>query len=168
MKKTDMILYEMNNLDIYEMTSEQLEFVTDTILDGIKISDLEDKIHQVTLQLSHIGPAKFGSELKPLFLEDEARLNLIYLLNYNFDNFKADFKYIKKHRLDEDIDGERLFSFIMKLKDVVGTVYEYGEFTIQQQKEQAKYLEEQHKEWVKLMEAKAEQDRKQLNESNKN
>lgn len=168
MKKTDMILYEMNNLDIYEMTDEQIKFVTDTILDNIKLSDLEDKIHKVTLQLSHIGPAKLGAELKPLFLEDEARLNLIYLLNYNFDNFKADFKYIKRHRLDADIDGERLFSFITKLKDVVEIVYKYGEFTIQQKQEEMKYLQEQHQEWLKLMEEKAERDRKQLDSGNKN
>ena len=58
MKKQDMILYEMKNLDICELEKEQLEFVVDTLIDNIKLSDLEKKIHEVTLQLSHIGPAK--------------------------------------------------------------------------------------------------------------
>lgn len=166
MKKQDMILYEMKNLDICELEKEQLEFVVDTLIDNIKLSDLEKKIHEVTLQLSHVGPAKFGAEMKPLFLEDETRLNLIYMLNSSFDNFKASFKYMKKHRLDYDTDSEQLVSLIMRLKDVVDTIYNYGEFTLEQKQEQEKYLLEQHKEWVKLMEEKIEKDRKQLTGGN--
>ena len=39
MKKQDMILYEMKNLDIYELEKEQLEFVVDTLIDNIKLSN---------------------------------------------------------------------------------------------------------------------------------
>lgn len=164
MKKQDMILYEMKNLDVCELEKEQLEFVVDNIIDNVKISDLEKKIHEVTLQLAHIGPAKFGVEMKPLFMEDETRLNLIYMLNSNFDNFKASYKYMKRHRFDYDIDSEQLLNLIMRLKDVVDTIYNYGEFTLEQRQEQEKYMIEQHKEWVKLME---EINRKQLTGGNK-
>ena len=84
------------------------------------------------------------------------------------------FEYVATHNLLDSelgkivIDGERLFSFITKLKDVVETVYKYGEFTIQQKQEEMKYLQEQHQEWLKLMEEKAERDRKQLDSGNKN
>ena len=70
-------------------------------------------------------------------------------------------RYIKRHRFDSDTDSEQLVNLIMRLKDVVDTIYNYGEFTIEQKQEQEKYLLEQHKEWVKLMEEKTEKDRKQ-------
>ena len=54
----------------------------------------------------------------------------------------------------------------MRLKDVVDTIYNYEEFTLEQKQEQEKYLLEQHKEWVKLMEEKIEKDRKQLTGGN--
>lgn len=140
MRKQDRFLCEIKNIniDMDIISSEQLNSLVDTVISSLKLSDLENKVHEVTMNLAQVGPAKFGASIKPLLIEDETRLNLIYMLNYNFDNFKASYNYIKKHR--DNTDTEQLLSLIYKLKELVDTVFEYGNFTIQQKAEQDKYL----------------------------
>lgn len=149
MKRQDKFLCEIKNIDINTdlVTTEQLNSLTDTIISEIKLPNLESKVHEVTMNLAQVGPAKFGASVTPLLMEDETRLNLIYMLNYNFDNFKASYNYIKRHR--ENADTEQLLGLVYKLKELVDIVFNYGTFTLQQKEEQEKYLA-------------------QLNETNKN
>lgn len=154
MKGNELVLFELNNLDIYELTDEQIEIIVDNLLKSINIKKLEEQIHKVTLKLAQVGSPKFGAKIQPLLDEDEDRLRLIYLLNHNLDIFKANFKVLKANKYGCRDDGEKVFGFLSNTKDIVETIYKYGEFTIKQKEEQAKELAKAQEEWLLFMQEK--------------
>lgn len=145
MKRNEMVIYEVKNLDLYNLEHEQLEQITDDILTNVNMSKLEEKINQVILKLSGVGEPSFGADIKYIALDNQKRLNLIYMLSYNFNLFKADVKYLKRHKNDTSIDSEKLLSFLFKTKDIISTILDYGEFTLKEQEEQLKYLNDVNK-----------------------
>ena len=145
MKRNEMIIYEVKNLDLYNLENEQLEQITNDILTNVNISKLEEKINQVILKLSGVGEPSFGADIKYIALDNQKRLNLIYMLSYNFNLFKFDVRYLKRHKNDSSIDSEKLSSFLFKTKDIINTILDYGEFTLKEQEEQTKYLNEINK-----------------------
>lgn len=145
MKRNEMVIYEVKNLDLYNLEHEQLEQITDDILTNVNMSKLEEKINQVILKLSGVGEPSFGADIKYIALDNQKRLNLIYMLSYNFNLFKADVKYLKRHKNDTSIDSEKLLSFLFKTKDIINTILDYGEFTLKEQEEQLKYLNDINK-----------------------
>ena len=145
MKRNEMVIYEVKNLDLYNLEHEQLEQITDDILTNVNMSKLEEKINQVILKLSGVGEPSFGADIKYIDLDNQKRLNLIYMLSYNFNLFKADVKYLKRHKNDTSIDSEKLLSFLFKTKDIISTILDYGEFTLKEQEEQLKYLNDINK-----------------------
>lgn len=145
MKRNEMIIYEVKNLDLYNLEHEQLEQITDDILTNVNMYKLEEKINQVILKLSGVGEPSFGADIKYIALDNQKRLNLIYMLSYNFNLFKADVKYLKRHKNDPSIDSEKLSSFLFKTKDIINTILDYGEFTLKEQEEQLKYLNDVNK-----------------------
>ena len=142
MKKNEMMLYEIKNLDLCELEHKQLEEIKDNILNNINISKLEDKINEVILKLSGVGEPSFGANAKYIALDNQKRLNLIYMLSYNFNLFKSDVKYLKRHKNDLSIDDEKILSFLLKTQDIIDTILDYGNFTIKEKEEQMKYLNE--------------------------
>lgn len=145
MKRNEMVIYEVKNLDLYNLENEQLEQITGDILTNVNISKLEEKINQVILKLSGVGEPSFGADIKYIALDNQKRLNLIYMLSYNFNLFKSDVRYLKRHKNDSSIDSEKLSSFLFKTKDIINTILDYGEFTLKEQEEQTKYLNEINK-----------------------
>lgn len=145
MKINEMIIYEVKNLDLYNLEYEQLEQITNDILTNVNMSKLEEKINQVILKLSGVGEPSFGADIKYIALDNQKRLNLIYMLSYNFNLFKADVKYLKRHKNDTSIDSEKLLSFLFKTKDIISIILDYGEFTLKEQEEQLKYLNDINK-----------------------
>lgn len=145
MKRNEMVIYEVKNLDLYNLEHEQLEQITNDILTNVNMSKLEEKINQVILKLSGVGEPSFGADIKYIALDNQKRLNLIYMLSYNFNLFKADVKYLKRHKNDTSIDSEKLLSFLFKTKDIINTILDYGEFTLKEQEEQLKYLNDVNK-----------------------
>ena len=51
----DMIIYEVNNIDLYDLNSNQLRELKNEIINNVNISKLEEKINQVILKLSGVG-----------------------------------------------------------------------------------------------------------------
>ena len=145
MKRNEMVIYEVKNLDLYNLEHEQLEQITNDILTNVNMSKLEEKINQVILKLSGVGEPSFGADIKYIALDNQKRLNLIYMLRYNYNLFKADVKYLKRHKNDTSIDSEKLSSFLFKTKDIINTILDYGEFTLKEQEEQLKYLNDINK-----------------------
>ena len=141
----DMIIYEVNNIDLYDLNSNQLRELKNEIINNVNISKLEEKINQVILKLSGVGEPSFGADIKYIALDNQKRLNLIYMLSYNFNLFKADVKYLKRHKNDPSIDDEKIFMFLLKTKDIINTILDYGEFTLKEQEEQLKYLNDVNK-----------------------
>ena len=149
MKRNEMVIYEVKNLDLYNLEHDQLEQITNDILTNVNMSKLEEKINQVILKLSGVGEPSFGADIKYIALDNQKRLNLIYMLSYNFNLFKADVKYLKRHKNDTSIDSEKLLSFLFKTKDIISTILDYGEFTLKEQEEQLKYLNDINKRLLK-------------------
>ena len=141
----DMIIYEVNNVDLYDLNSNQLKELKNEIINNINISKLERKINEVTLKLSGVAGPSFDADIKYIALDNQERLNLIYMLNYNLNCFKSDVKYLRKHKDDISIDDEKIFMFLLKTKDMVETIINYGENTIKEKQEQQKYLEQVNK-----------------------
>ena len=71
------------------------------------------------------------------------------MLNYNLNCFKSDVKYLRKYKDDISIDDEKIFMFLLKTKDMVETIINYGEFTVKEKQEQQKYLEQINKKLLK-------------------
>lgn len=141
----DMIIYEVNNIDLYDLNSNQLKELKNEIINNINISKLERKINEVTLKLSGVAGPSLDADIKYIALDNQERLNLIYMLNYNLNCFKSDVKYLRKYKDDISIDDEKIFMFLLKTKDMVETIINYGEFTVKEKQEQQKYLEQINK-----------------------
>ena len=141
----DMIIYEVNNVDLYDLNSNQLKELKNEIINNINISKLERKINEVTLKLSGVAGPSLDADIKYIALDNQERLNLIYMLNYNLNCFKSDVKYLRKYKGDISIDDEKIFMFLLKTKDMVETIINYGEFTVKEKQEQQKYLEQINK-----------------------
>ena len=141
----DMIIYEVNNVDLYDLNSNQLKELKNEIINNINISKLERKINEVTLKLSGVAGPSLDADIKYIALDNQERLNLIYMLNYNLNCFKSDVKYLRKYKDDISIDDEKIFMFLLKTKDMVETIINYGEFTVKEKQEQQKYLEQVNK-----------------------
>lgn len=141
----DMIIYEVNNVDLYDLNSNQLKELKNEIINNINISKLERKINEVTLKLSGVAGPSLDADIKYIALDNQERLNLIYMLNYNLNCFKSDVKYLRKYKDDISIDDEKIFMFLLKTKDMVETIINYGEFTVKEKQEQQKYLEQINK-----------------------
>lgn len=73
-------------------------------------------------------------------LDNQKRLELVYMLLYNLDIFKADIKYMKKHIDDYSMDSERIYSFLYYTKELIDTIYDYGEYRKEDLKTQLKQL----------------------------
>lgn len=145
----DMIIYEVNNVDLYDLNSNQLKELKNEIINNINISKLERKINEVTLKLSGVAGPSLDADIKYIALDNQERLNLIYMLNYNLNCFKSDVKYLRKYKDDISIDDEKIFMFLLKTKDMVETIINYGEFTVKEKQEQQKYLEQINKKLLK-------------------
>lgn len=145
----DMIIYEVNNVDLYDLNSSQLKELKNEIINNINISKLERKINEVTLKLSGVAGPSLDADIKYIALDNQERLNLIYMLNYNLNCFKSDVKYLRKYKDDISIDDEKIFMFLLKTKDMVETIINYGEFTVKEKQEQQKYLEQINKKLLK-------------------
>ena len=139
--KNDMIIYEVNQLDITDLTDEQLNYVTDVITDNINIKELEDKIHECILNLTGVGGPNFGADATYIALDNQKRLELVHQLLYYLDIVKGYTQNFKKHkRKNTYIDSEQRISFLVK--DFVNTIWNYGEYKEFDKQEQIRQLEE--------------------------
>ena len=99
MNKKDLILYQINELSICDLTEEQVENVVTNILDNVSIGKLEEKVQEVILKLSGVGEPSLFADIEFIALDNQKRLKLIYTLTYNFNIFKANYKNLKKKQI---------------------------------------------------------------------
>lgn len=151
MNKNEIIIYEMNSLDICDLTSDQIDTLATNILNNVNIKQLEEKVHEVILKLSGVGEPTWDADMNYIALDNQKRLSLIYMLMYNMDLFKADVKNLKANKLGCRNDEEKVFNFISRTKDLIESIVNYGEFSAKEQAEQQKYLADINKNY-KLLE----------------
>lgn len=147
MKSNDIIIYKFHQLDIFDMSEEEQQQLTQILLDNANLRQLEDKIHECILNLSGIGGPSFGANATYIALDNQKRLELVHQLLYYLNIFKMDIKYLKReYNKNNYIDGEKIYSFLHYTKDLIDTIYDYGTY----RKEDIETQIRQINEWKKL------------------
>lgn len=141
MNKNDLIIYEFNQLDISDLSEEQQVELAQDIISNVNIRQLENKIHECILNLSGVGGPCLGADTVYIALDNQKRLEFVHQLLYFLDIFKADVSHLKRAKKDY-IDGEQIYSFLHYTKELINTVYEYGNFKKEDIETQIRQLEE--------------------------
>lgn len=150
MNKNDIIIYEVNSLDITDLTSEQIDTLASNIINTVNIKQLEEKVHEVILKLSRVGDPTLDADIEYIAMDNQQRLNLIYMLMYNMDLFKYDVKNLKHNRLGCREDSDKIYSFIYRTKELIQSIMNYGQFSYKEYQEQQKYLQELNNKYMLL------------------
>lgn len=137
------ILLKLSNEDmLYELETDEIKELSKFILDNINLKALERAITKATLKLSGVSGPSFMADAKWLALDNQKRLELIYMLTNNFQLLKADLSNYRKNKFDLKDNPEGLLNFILNTREILKTVQKYQEFRIEEKVENQKQLDE--------------------------
>lgn len=145
MTKNDLIICEMKQLDIFELSYEEQLNLSEQLINNVNIKQLENKIHEIILKLSGVGGPCFGADIDYIALDNQKRLELIHQLLYFLDIFKSDVKYFKsefKKTSYYNIDSEKIYGFLSYTKDLINSIFDYGNYQRDEIQKELKLLEE--------------------------
>lgn len=148
----DLIIKEVSNIDLCDLTEEQLVELKQNIVSNINISKLNEAITKACMNLSQVGPPSFMADAVYIALDNQKRLDIIYSLMNNFDLFKNDVKNFKKNKSNCNDNTEYIYNFLDRTKDLVKSIIEFGEFKqeeYKEYKENMKQLEENKRKYLK-------------------
>lgn len=137
------ILLKLSNEDmLYELETDEIKELSKFISDNINLKALERAITKATLKLSGVSGPSFMADAKWLALDNQKRLELIYMLTNNFQSLKADLSNYRKNKFDLKDNPEGLLNFILNTREILKTVQKYQEFRIEEKVENQKQLDE--------------------------
>lgn len=137
------ILLKLSNEDmLYELETDEIKELSKFISDNINLKVLERAITKATLKLSGVSGPSFMADAKWLALDNQKRLELIYMLTNNFQLLKADLSNYRKNKFDLKDNPEGLLNFILNTREILKTVQKYQEFRIEEKVENQKQLDE--------------------------
>lgn len=137
------ILLKLSNEDmLYELETDEIKELSKFISDNINLKALERAITKATLKLSGVSGPSFMADAKWLALDNQKRLELIYMLTNNFQLLKADLSNYRKNKFDLKDNPEGLLNFILNTREILKTVQKYQEFRIEEKVENQKQLDE--------------------------
>ena len=140
------ILLKLSNDDLlYSMETPEIKELSKYISDNINLKALERAITKATLNLSGVGGPGFMADAKWLAMDNQKRLELIYMLTNNFQLFKGNLTNYRRNKLDLQNNTEGLLRFILTLKDLFKTTIDFQDFKLEEHKENMKQLEESHR-----------------------
>lgn len=145
----DLIIKEINNVDLCDLTGEQLIELKQYIVSNINVNKLGESITKACLNLSQVGPPSFMADAVYIALDNQKRLDIIYSLMNNFDLFKNDVKNFKKNKSNCNDNTEYIYNFLDRTKDLVKSIIEFGEFKQEEYEENMKQLEENKRKYLK-------------------
>lgn len=141
-KNSALSISEFMNLDLYDLEYNQIEIIKNEIVKNIKLDKLQDAIEKAILDLSRVGEPSLGADVKFIALDNQKRLNLICMLQDSLRNFRETTKNFKRNKLDCNNNSEAVFNYVLKLKEILQNVIDYGNFKIEEYNENMKYLNE--------------------------
>lgn len=144
----DLIIKEMNNIDIYDLSEEQVIELKQNIISNVNISKLNEAVGKACMNLSQVGPPSFMADAVYIALDNQKRLDIIYSLMNNFNLFKNDVKNFRKNKNNCNENYDYVFSFISNTKDLVESIVTFGEFKKEEYKENIKQLEENKRRYL--------------------
>lgn len=137
-----MILKSLQDIDLNNLDNEQLINLSKNIAYNINLKQLREKINEVCISLAAVTDPCFGADIKFIALDNQKRLNLIYELLNNFNLLEARIKNIKRNKSNCIENNEFLFQFLIYTKDLINSVFKYGNFKIEEEKYNQQQLEE--------------------------
>lgn len=99
LKKADsnmQLMIVSQDLEVSEMTEEQIEFTTDFIIKNIKLNKLEELIADIVKDLSGVGTPSWNADMGYIAMDNQKRLEIIYSLTNDFQIVKNWVKNLKK------------------------------------------------------------------------
>lgn len=145
----DLIIKEINNVDLCDLTEEQLIELKQYVVTNINMNKLDEAITKACMNLSQVGPPSFMADAVYIALDNQKRLDIIYSLMNNFSFFKNDVKNFKKNKSNCNDNTEYIYTFLDRTKDLVKSIIEFGEFKQEEYKENMKQLEENKRKYLK-------------------
>lgn len=138
----DLIIRKINNIDIYDLEEEQIFELKDTIVRNVNLKQLRESVNKAVLNLSGVGDPTWNADLNFIALDNQKRLNIIYMLISNLEMFEISVSNIKKNRYGCAMDSEQSLRFLGITKDLVDTVIKFGEFKMDEAYQNKLELEE--------------------------
>lgn len=152
MNKQDLIIYEMKELSLYDLEEEQVMTVANNVVTSININKLRKNINGACLKLSGVAPPSFLADAKWIALDNQKRLEIIYKMLDSFEKFEADIKNLRGKRKawlqDKNDNFDYIFQFLLNTKDLISSIYDYGDFRakeVEEDKKQALLQKEKFK-----------------------
>lgn len=138
----DLIIRKINNIDIYDLEEEQIFELKDTIVKNVNLKQLRESVNKAVLNLSGVGDPTWNADLNFIALDNQKRLNIIYMLISNLEMFEISVSNIKKNKYGCAMDSEQSLRFLGITKDLVDTVIKFGEFKMDEAYQNKLELEE--------------------------
>lgn len=144
-------IYDIINMDLCELETNQIMNLKHEIVHGIKMNNLEKLINLAILDLSKVSSPSFGADLKYIALDNQKRLELIYKLLDSFDQFKTQTKNLKRNKFSCNEDSEIALGYLYRLKNLLNSAIEHGEFKEKEMQENYNYVRELQENERKLL-----------------
>lgn len=138
----DLIIRKINNIDIYDLEEEQIFELKDTIVKNVNLKQLRESVNKAVLNLSGVGDPTWNADLNFIALDNQKRLNIIYMLISNLEMFEISVSNIKKNKYGCAMDSEQSLRFLGIAKDLVDTIIKFGEFKMDEAYQNKLELEE--------------------------
>ena len=138
----DLIIRKINNIDIYDLEDEQIFELKDTIVKNVNLKQLRESVNKAVLNLSGVGDPTWNADLNFIALDNQKRLNIIYMLISNLEMFEISVSNIKKNKYGCAMDSEQSLRFLGITKDLVDTIIKFGEFKMDEAYQNKLELEE--------------------------
>lgn len=138
----DLIIRKINNIDIYDLEEEQIFELKDTIVKNVNLKQLRESVNKAVLNLSGVGDPTWNADLNFIALDNQKRLNIVYMLISNLEMFEISVSNIKKNKYGCAMDSEQSLRFLGITKDLVDTVIKFGEFKMDEAYQNKLELEE--------------------------
>lgn len=138
----DLIIRKINNIDIYDLEDEQIFELKDTIVKNVNLKQLRESVNKAVLNLSGVGDPTWNADLNFIALDNQKRLNIVYMLISNLEMFEISVSNIKKNKYGCAMDSEQSLRFLGITKDLVDTIIKFGEFKMDEAYQNKLELEE--------------------------
>lgn len=140
MEKDILVLYKAKTINLIELEGKEIEEVCEIMMKNINIKKLEEKIHDLILDLSGVAPPSFGADACYIALDNQKRLEISHQLLLYCDSVKSYFKYLKKNRKQSDL--EQKYDFLVYLQKLAENILEYGKYKEDDIKTQIQQIED--------------------------
>lgn len=142
MNKQDLIIYEMKEISLDDLEEGQIMELANNLVNAININKLSKAVKEACKKLSGVTPPSFLADARWIALDNQKRLEIIWKMLDSIERVEADFKNLRgkrKNWLQKESDNfDYIFQFLLNTKELIQSIYEYGEFKAKEVEEDKK------------------------------